>query len=529
VTKLERDAQETGWLPTERGHDTRPLQRQVSRGLTWTIVDNWGRQMLGFVVFVVLANLLLPADFGLVALAVVFVNFAQVFVDQGLGDALIQRRELTRSHIDTAFWAAMATGTLLTLLGLVLAIPIAALLREPELQPILQVLSLTFVLTAMSSIQIALLRRELAFRSLALRSIFATLAGGTVGIGMAYLGFGAWALVGQLVSSAVVSVLTLWWVLPWRPGLRFSREHFRSLFSFGINVVGTDAVGFFARNTDNLLIGAFLGTTPLGLYAVGYRVLDTSQVLLINIARKIAFPALSSLQHDRPRIQRAYFKLTRVSNTLILPAYVGLALIAPELIVVLFGQRWTDSGLVAAVLFLIGPVLTLQAFSVSLFYAVGHPEVTFRLRLITMIVSVAGFFVAVPFGILAVAAAFVVSGYLVLPLNLHWQRVYAGIHTLDYLAQLRGLALATAAMTVTIAAVKLAFGAGESVGMLLALEAGIGAAAFFAAFWLADRALLREAFGVAVQVVPGAERAHRRLRRRAELVVPEEEEGTLVG
>jgi O-antigen/teichoic acid export membrane protein len=529
VTKLERDAQETGWLPTERGQDTRPLQRRVSRGLTWTIVDNWGRQLLGFVVFVVLANLLLPADFGLVALAVVFVNFAQVFVDQGLGDALIQRRELTRSHIDTAFWAAMATGTLLTLLGLVLAIPIAALLGQPDLRPILQVLSLTFVLTAMSSIQIALLRRELAFRSLALRSIFATLAGGAVGIAMAYLGFGAWALVGQLVSSAIAAVLTLWWVLPWRPSLHFSREHFRGLFSFGINVVGTDTVGFFARNTDNLLIGAFLGTTPLGLYAVGYRILETSQVLLINIARKIAFPALSSLQHDRPRIQRAYFKLTRVSNTLILPAYVGLALVAPELIVVLFGQRWTGSGPVAAVLLLIGPVLSLQAFSASLFYAVGHPQVNFRIRLITMIVRVAGFFIAVPFGIVAVASAFTISGYLLLPLNLYWQRVYAGVRILDYLAQLRGLALATAAMTLTVMAVKLTLGAGDSPGTLLALELGAGAAAFFVAFWVVDRPVLHEAFGVALQAVPGAERARRRLRRRAELIVPEDEDVTLGG
>ena len=501
-------------MPTDHGAVRRPLQQQVSRGLTWTIIDNWGRQLLGLIVFAILANLLVPADFGLVALAVVFVNFAQVFVDQGLGDALIQRRELTRSHIDTAFWVAMGTGVVLTLLGIVLAIPIAALLQEPALQPILQVLSVTFIFVAVSSIQIALLRRELAFRSLALRSILAVITGGAVGLAMAFLGFGAWALVGQQLSSAAASVLTLWWVLPWRPALRFSPEHFRSLFSFGINVVGTDAVGFFARNTDNLLIGVFLGTTPLGLYAVAYRILETSQVLLINIARKIAFPALSSLQHDRPRIERAYLKLTRVSNTVILPAYVGLALVAPELVVVLFGQRWSESGPVAAVLFLIGPALTLQAFSASLFNAVGHPEVTFRLRLVTMAVSVAAFIVAVPFGIFAVAAAFTLTGYLVLPLNLYWQRMYAGVRIIEYLAQLRGLTLATTAMVLAVMAVKMPMsGAGNSLA-LLSLEVAAGAIVFWAAFWLADRALFREAFGVAVQAVPGAGRLRRRFRRR---------------
>ena len=510
VTKLESDPQEGGWLPAEHGSDRRPLQRRVARGVTWTIVDNWGRQLLGFAVFVILAKLLQPADFGLVALAVVFVNFAQVFVDQGLGDALIQRRELTRSHIDTAFWAAMATGLLLTGLGVVLAIPIAAVLDQPVLQPILQVLSLTFVLAAMSSIQIALLRRELAFRSLAVRSIFAIVAGGAVGIGMAYLGFGPWALVGQQVSSAVAAVLTLWWVLPWRPSLRFSKEHFRSLFSFGINVVGTDTVGFFARNTDNLLIGAFLGTTPLGLYAVGYRILDTSQVLLINISRKIAFPALASVQHEPARIQRAYFKLTRVSGALIMPAYVGLALVASQLVVVIFGERWIASGPVAAVLFLIGPVLTVQAYSASLFYAVGHPQVNFRIRLLTMVVRVAGFFVAVPHGIVAVAIAFTVSGYLLLPLNLYWQRVYAGISTFDYLAQLRGVAVGTAAMALTVISVEIVLAPSVGIGTLLAVETSSGVAAYIAVMWFLDRGLMREALHVVALVVPRTDRARRR-------------------
>jgi O-antigen/teichoic acid export membrane protein len=512
VTEPQSDPSQESWLPTEHGRDSRPLHRRVSRGLTWTIVDNWGRQLLGFVVFVILANLLVPADFGLVALAVVFVNLAQVFVDQGMGDALIQRRGLTRSHVDTAFWVSMATGGLLAALGVVLAIPIAAILRQPDLQPILQVLSLTFIFAAMSSIQIALLRRELAFRSLAIRSIIAMVAGGAVGIAMALLGFGAWALVGQQVSSALVSVLTLWWVLPWRPSLRFSGEHFRSLFSFGINVVATDSVGFFSRNSDNLLIGAFLGTTPLGLYAVGYRILETSQVLLINIARKIAFPALSTLQHDPPRIQRAYLKLTRISNTVILPAYVGLALVATELVVILFGQRWAASGPVASALLLTGPVLSLQAFSASLFYAVGHPEVNFRIRLITMIASVAGFVLAVPYGIFAVAVAYTVAAYLVLPLNLRWQRQYAGIRTVDLLVQVRGPAVATGAMALSVALVKLAAG-GATVGMLLALEVVVGTAALFVALWLADRSVLREAFGVAMQALPGAERTQRRLRR----------------
>jgi O-antigen/teichoic acid export membrane protein len=505
------------WLPTEHGSDTRPLRPRIARGLLWTIADNWGRQLLALVVFVILANLLEPVEFGLVALATVFVLFAQVFVDQGLGDALVQRKSISRSHIDTAFWTAIVTGGLLTLFGVVLAIPIAAVLGQPDLQPILQVLSLLFMLSALNSVQVALARRELAFRSLALRSVLSVSAGGVVGIAMAYLGFGAWALVGQQLAGAAVAVLTLWTVSPWRPGLRFSRQHFRELFSFGINIIGSDTVGYFTANTDNLLIGTFLGPLPLGFYAVGYRILGTSQSLLIQFARKVAFPALASLQHDRSRIQRAYLKVTRVGSAVILPAYIGLALVAPELTITVFGPRWADAGLVAAVLFLIGPVLSLQAFSGSLLYAVGHPQAVFRFRSIVMVVRVVGFIIAVNFGILAVAAAFVIGGYLMLPLNLYLQRAYGGVPIFEYLVRLRGLVAATGTMALVVVGVKVALGSAAHPAALLAVEVVTGAAAFLLAIWLFDRRLVREIVEIATQAVPGAERARRRLRGRAEV------------
>ncbi|HEX5578717.1 MAG TPA: oligosaccharide flippase family protein, partial [Candidatus Limnocylindria bacterium] len=217
------------WLPPEHGNAQPGLRRQVARGLTWTIVNTWGEQALNLVVFIVLARLLTPVDFGLVALAAVFVAFAQLFVDQGLGDALVQRRELTGIHIDTAFWVAMATGALLTIAGIVLAYPIGALLGEPDLVPILQALSLTFVFVAMSSIQMALLRRALAFRSLAIRAIVAAFVGGVVGIALALAGAGAWALVGQQLAAAIASVVALWRGSPWRPSFGVSGPHFREL------------------------------------------------------------------------------------------------------------------------------------------------------------------------------------------------------------------------------------------------------------------------------------------------------------
>lgn len=490
------------WVPAEHGEDGRRLQGRVARGLTWTILDTWGRQALNLAVFVILARLLAPEDFGVVALAAVFVALAQLIVDQGLGDALIQRPSVTRGHMDTAFWVAVATGSLLTVSGIVLAVPLAGLLGEPALQPILQVLSLTFLLSAFSSIQIAVLRRELAFRSLAVRAIVAALAGGVAGITLAANGFGAWALVGQQFTSTLVSVIVLWAVSPWRPGREASRQRFRELFSFGMNVVASDILSFLSRHVDNLLIGVYLGTTPLGFYAVGYRILDVSQTLLVNVARKIAFPAFSRMQLDRDRLRRAYFRMTRIGSIVILPGYVGLAVTAPELTILLFGQRWEPSGTVAAILFLIGPTLSIRAFSGAMLNAVGHPEIVLRLRLITAVTNVVGFLIAVSFGIVAVASAFVIRGYLLLPLNLYWMRKYAGVPIGEYLAQLRGLAIATAAMVVPMLAVKFASAAELEAAWLLAAQVGLGALTFAIVLWIVERPLIREALHIAGETLP---------------------------
>lgn len=481
-----------GWTPRPHGDGDGALRGRVARGLTWTVVDTWGRQVLNLAVFVVLARFLAPDDFGVVALAAVFVALAQVVVDQGLGDALIQRRDITRSHVDTAFWVAVLTGLLLTVTTVAVARPVSGFLGEPALQPVLAILSLSFVFAALSSIQIALLRRELAFRSLAVRSLLASLGGGAVGIVLAVLGAGAWALVAQQLVAGAVSVVALWTLSPWRPSLGFSAAHFRELFGFGLNIVGSDLLTFLSRNGDNFLIGAVLGTTPLGFYAVGYRLLDVTQVLLINVARKISFPAFSRMQHDPERMVRAYLKVTRTTSALILPGYVGIALVAFDLVPVLFGSRWQASGEVAAVLFLIGPVLSLQAFSGSYLNAVGRPDVTLRFRLITTATNVVGFLIAVPFGIVAVAAAFVIRGYLLLPLNLHWVRVHGGVPIGAYFAELKGTGLATLLLAAAVVATRLLAGAALAPVALLALQVAVGAATFAATVWIADRRTVHE-------------------------------------
>jgi O-antigen/teichoic acid export membrane protein len=502
------------WLPAAHGSDEGSLESRVTRGISWTFLDQWGRQLLNLVVFIVIARLVEAEDIGLVALATVFVAFAQIFVDAGMADALVQRKVLTRAHIDTAFWTSLGTGLVLAAAGIALAIPIGILTGEPRVTPILQVLSLSFVLYGLSTVQMALLRRELALRSLALRAMLAVGGGSLVGVSLALLGFGAWALVGQQLSIATLSVLTLWRVSPWRPGRQFSTAHFRELFSFGVNIVGGSILTFFSRRTDNLLIGVFINATQLGFYAVAYRILDSAQALLSGVAGRVAFPAFSQLQHEPERLRNAFLRVSRITSALVMPGFLGLALVAPELIVVVFGRRWEESGPVAAVLFLIGIVWSFSNWIGAAINGAGHPEVTFRFRLISTVVNVIGFFIAAVLfqSIVAVAIAFVLRGYLLLPLHVHWLRRYVGVPVRSLVGQLRGVMLASLATAVAVLAVKFTIATDVHPAVLLGTETIAGGLVYLVTFWLVDRRLLTEMVSVARQAVP--ERSGRRRRRK---------------
>lgn len=499
-------------MPPDHGSEQGGLQRKVASGLKWTLLDTWGSQLLQLAVFLVLARLLTPVDFGLVALAAVFVAFAQLLVDQGLGDALVQRKSLTPRQISTAFWTAVGTGAVLSVVLIVLSFPIAAALDEPALAPILQALSFVFVIVSLTSVQVALARRQMAFRTLAIRRLIAIAGGGAVGIWLATSNYGVWALVAQQLVAGVISVVLLWAISPWRPSLTFSRSDFRSLFKFGAAIVGSDILQFLSRNIDNFLIGVFLGPAPLGLYALGFKLLETSQVVLVNSFGKVVFPTFARLHHDLGRLRRAYTRLTRAVGSITLPGYIGLAIVADQATVLLLGGTWAASGGVAAILFLIGPALTLYGYAGAVLNAVGRPDITLRFRLLTAVVNVCGFLIAVFVfrDIYAVAAAYVIRGYILVPIIVVWLRDYAQVPIRENVMRLRGVIPATLVMAAAVLAVR--FGLASAVGpaVLLGLEVVVGLVVYWSSLFVFDRAVIGELFDFARNLLPGRRTGRRR-------------------
>lgn len=393
------------------------IKQKAIRGFVWSAIQNWGSQTGGLIVFFVLARLLPPETFGLVALANVFLAFMQIFLEQGFAQALIQRQQIDPEHLDTAFWTSVTIGGILSLTSFLGAEVVATFFRQPQLTPILQWFSLLFLINSFSNVQRAILERKFAFKALAVRSLVGILIGGITGVIMAYLGFGVWSLVGQQLVSEGVAVLVLWTASDWRPSFRVSYRHFQHLFNFGIHILGFNLLSFVNTRADDFLIGYFLGPVALGYYSIAYRVLTIMTQLLTSTSNQVALPTFSRLQEDLERFRAAFYLATRFTSAIAFPIFLGMAVLAPELVLLFFGAQWQPSVPVIRILAFMGIMQSVSYFKGSVFMAMGKPSWRLWLSLLNAILNVIGFSVAVRWGITAVALSYVIRGYLVFPVG----------------------------------------------------------------------------------------------------------------
>jgi len=479
------------------------LRQKAAKGVLWSVIQKWGRAAITIVTFVILSRLLAPEAFGLVALASAFTVFIELFLDQGFGAAIVQRAELEPEHLDTAFWINIVTGILLTG-GLIAASGlVAATFDEPRLAPVLRWLSLSFILSSLTSTQVSILQRKLAFKNLAARSLIATVVGGIVGISMAFAGFGVWSLVGQDLASGVAGVIVLWQASDWRPGFKVSMRHYKDLFSFGVSIVGNHALTILIRRSDDLLIGYFLGPVFLGFYTVGYQLLLVIIRLVTEVTNSVAFPTFSRIQHQPERMQRAFYKVTRYTSLVAFPVFIGLATLAPELVLTIFGEKWAPSIPVMQVLSMIGILQSVLFFNGSVIKASGKPSWQLWIMVLNAVCSVIAFLLAVRWGIVAVAASFVIVGYLLAPVSYIAVRRLIKIDFRTYLWQFVPSLFASLVMVVVIEGLKYVL-KGQSLNIYLELSIYLlaGMLAYGLVIGLAARQLYQETLELVSIVFP---------------------------
>lgn len=397
--------------------DARDLQGKIRSGVVWKALNVGLGQGSEVLISIVLAHLLLPHDFGLAGLAIVFSGIPGQLIDVGLGAALVRRKSITEEDRSTVFWVTVTVGTALTVVGVAISPLIAAFFSNPQVMPLFAVLSLTFLFSSLGQTQTALLTREMSFRSLELRNIAATIFGAVAALFFALGGLGAWAIIAQLVFTSAGSTLMLWTVSPWRPKMVFSRERFRTLGSFGVKTLGMRMLGWVNLNVDNLLVGRFLGSTPLGIYAIAYNVMALPSQNLVSPLRDVLYAAFARL-HDEPRrLGAAWLRINNLAGSVLVAAFFGLAAVAPDFVVAILGRRWDAAIPVLQLLSVGGAAQSLQAFNGQVYQALGRPGLFLRFLCFATAVMVTAFGIGLVWGIVGVAGSYAVARTITLIAN----------------------------------------------------------------------------------------------------------------
>ena len=426
----------------------------IRRGLAWKYAAEILNQLARIAFTFILARLLAPGEFGVAGMALVVSGFVLVFSDLSLGAAIVQRRTLSETHISTAFWVSVASGTAFTLAGIATAGAAAAAFDEPDVRDLFAAMSLAFLITSLGTTQAALLTRAMDFRSLELRNIIGTLAGGGVGVFVALAGGGAWAIVAQQLTFATVSTVLLWIASPWRPRFLFALDCLRDLAAYSAQVLGNSIAYIAQETTTTLLIGRLLGPAPLGLYTFANNAVLTPVRRVSLPLGQVLFPAFSRRQDDRGHIGSMWLKALSLSAAVMLPALAGLAVVAPEFVDVTLGEKWASLVPLIQILVWLGAMRALQGPTTAVVLAIGRPDLLLKFSCIGFVLAVASILLGVQWGIQGVAATLTVSAIAFGVVWIYFVGRIVRVSFVAYRLALSGIVQATIIMTVVVWAVR---------------------------------------------------------------------------
>jgi O-antigen/teichoic acid export membrane protein len=461
------------------------MERLVGIGISWKLVGQIAIQLTRLLTVVVLARFLTPADYGAAAVAIALAMFAPTVADMGIGSAVVQARTASQDVRSTAFWASVGCGLGLFVVIAAAANPVAHFMDEPQVAEMVVAGGLTFVVYSVGSISQAVFTRDMRFRSIELRNWLALLTGGAIAIAGAAAGAGPWALALQQIGYMVTLVAALWWRAGWRPTLNFSPSEFRKLSSYAIRIAG----GRWARLIEllvlSVLIGRVAGVDHLGAWTFAMSMVILPLTLIAIPTAEVLFSAFSRLQDERERMSALWLDSIAYLAAVLLPLLVGLMIVSPDLVPVVFGARWEVSVGVLQILCVYVLIRGLQSWGTVYMDAVGRPEVTFWTQLASLCLTPVGVVIGVNWGIEGVAACFVVCQLIAVEIPmLVIVLSHMGVSLRTVGARLAGVAAASLVMA---AACLLGRSALEAVGVGMAgraaLTIGLGMAVYAGAMW----------------------------------------------
>lgn len=320
--------------------NNKSLKNTALKGVMWSAIDRFASQGISFIVSIVIARILTPHDYGLVAMVGIFISIAQAFVDSGLSSAIVRKKDRTEIDLSTAFFANIIIGFICYIVLFIVAPYIAEFYKERELCSIVRAMGIVFFLFSFSNIQQAVLTIHIDFKTKTKISLLSVLISGTLGISLAISGYGVWSLVFQQVVFALSRAIFLWLFVRWRPITTFSWQSFSSLFSFGSKMLLTGLINAIFNNLYSIVIGKTFSATHLGYYSRAEQFAQFPSSNISNIIKGVSFPAMAMIQDEEDRFKANYYRILSLVSFIVFPLIIGLAAVSTPLIILLLSEKW---------------------------------------------------------------------------------------------------------------------------------------------------------------------------------------------
>lgn len=386
------------------------LKQNVFSNVIWRFAERTGAQLVGFIVSIVLARILSPSDYGIVALVSVFTTIMQVFVDSGLGNALIQKKDADDVDFSTVFYTNIAFCLVLYLIIFISAPLIAKLYNNEDLIAVTRVLGLTIVISGVKNVQQAYVSRKMIFKKFFFATLVGTIGAGVLGITLAINGAGVWALVAQQIFNLTVDTIILWITVKWRPKKFFSFTRLKELFSYGWKLLVSSIIDTVYNNVRQLIIGKFYSSSDLAYYN---KAKQFPELIVNNVNTSIdsvLLPTMSREQENKEKVRTMTRRAIKTSIYIMAPLMMGLAFTANNVIKILLTDKWSASvpySIVFAITYMFWPVHTANLNAIK---AMGRSDLFLKLEIIKKAVGVILLLLTFRISVWAMALSFLISG-----------------------------------------------------------------------------------------------------------------------
>ena len=403
------------------------IKTKTVHGVIWSALERFSLQGVQFLINIVMARLLLPSDYGLIAMLAIFLQISQAFVDSGFTNALIQRKDRNEVDFSTVFYFNIVIAVVFYLILFVAAPWIADFYHMPALVAVTRVIALNLIISALSAVHKTKLTIAIDFKTQAKASFTAAVVSGVMGIWMAYTGWGVWSLVVQTLMNALFLTLLPYYFLRWRPLLVFSVSSFRRLFAFGSKLLVSGLIHTIYYNLYVLVIGRKFSARELGFYtrAEQFAIFPSSN--LNAVISRVTFPILSSIQDDTDRLADVYRKYIRLASFIIFPLMMGLAALAKPVIVLLLTEKWVGAVVLLQILCFDWMFDHLSVINLNLLYVKGRSDLALRLEVVKKVIATVILFSSVPFGLVGMCWGRVLYSLIATYLNTYYTKSLIGL------------------------------------------------------------------------------------------------------